>query len=427
MDSDGPDRRIPTLRAPASMVFMKERTSLMRQRRTFLAVNGSVFLFMLGVGAVVPLLPGIVAGLAGTPSAAGYLASAFAVSYIALQVPMGRLADRWGFRPFIALGYGLCGLSGILYFFGGSLPAILSGRLLQGAGEAPVWALAPALLALRNPASKGRIIGTFNASLHLGLTLGPLLGLLMWHFGWQRSAFLFFAGVSAASALLVALFAEDRDPAPEKKTAAERIDFRKAAALVKGGAMPAVLAGVVLYGAGYGLFVTTVPAFLIGAKGLSQGAVFFFFSLYYIAIGATQAVAGALSDRRGRERFLAAGMAGAAAGLALFPGFDRWAVLGPLLLAGLGFGTFHVASMAWLNDRAALSLKGTISGLYYLAWGIGFFAGPPLTGKLGDALGYRTAFAVFAALLLFEGAVLSRMRCDEGEGTAKERPAPLSS
>lgn len=235
---------------------------------------------MLGVGAVVPLLPGIVAGLAGTPSAAGYLASAFAVSYVALQVPLGRLADRRGFRPFIALGYGLCGVSGILYFFGESLPAILFGRLLQGAGEAPVWALAPALLALRNPASKGKIIGTFNASLHLGLTLGPLLGLLMWNFGWRQSAFLFFSGMSAASALLVALFAEDRDPVPEEKTAAEKIDFRKAAAIARSGAVPSVLAGVVLYGAGYGLFVTTVPAFLIGVKGLSQGAVFFFFSLY---------------------------------------------------------------------------------------------------------------------------------------------------
>lgn len=399
----------------------------MRKRRTFLAVNGSVFLFMLGVGAVVPLLPGIVAGLAGTPSAAGYLASAFAVSYVALQVPLGRLADRRGFRPFIALGYGLCGVSGILYFFGESLPAILFGRLLQGAGEAPVWALAPALLALRNPASKGKIIGTFNASLHLGLTLGPLLGLLMWNFGWRQSAFLFFSGMSAASALLVALFAEDRDPVPEEKTAAEKIDFRKAAAIARSGAVPSVLAGVVLYGAGYGLFVTTVPAFLIGVKGLSQGAVFFFFSLYYVAIGATQAVAGALSDRRGRKLFLAAGMTAAAAGLVFFPGFDRWAVLAPLLLAGLGFGTFHVASMAWLNERAALSLKGTVSGLYYLAWGIGFFAGPPMIGKLGDALGYWTAFAVFAALLFFEGTILSRMRHDEGEGAVQERPASLSS
>jgi MFS family permease len=399
----------------------------MRERRTFLAVNGSVFLFMLGVGMVVPILPGIVAGLAGTPSAAGYLASAFAVSYVALQVPVGRLADRWGFRPFIALGYGLCGVSGILYFFGGSLPAILFGRLLQGAGEAPVWALAPALLALRNPASKGKIIGTFNASLHLGLTLGPLLGLLMWSFGWRQSAFLFFSGVSAASALLVALFAEDRDPVPTEKTATEKTDFRKAAAFAAGGPVSAVLAGVVLYGAGYGLFVTTVPAFLIDVKGLSQGTIFFFFALYYVAIGVTQSVAGALSDRWGRKRFLAAGMAAAASGLAFFPGFDRAAVMAPLLVAGLGFGTFHVTSMAWMNERAAPSLKGTISGLYYLAWGIGYFSGPPLIGKLGDVFGYGTAFAVFAALLLLEGAVLSRMRHPRGEEASEGRPAPLSS
>jgi hypothetical protein len=41
------------------------------------------------------------------------------------------------------------------------------GRFLQGIGEMPIWALAPAMLSLQYADTKGKVIGLYNVSLHL--------------------------------------------------------------------------------------------------------------------------------------------------------------------------------------------------------------------------------------------------------------------
>ncbi len=53
---------------------------------------------MLGVGMIVAVLPQMILDLTGDSSKVGFLASAFALSYIALQVPIGNLSDKYGFR-----------------------------------------------------------------------------------------------------------------------------------------------------------------------------------------------------------------------------------------------------------------------------------------------------------------------------------------
>jgi len=61
--------------------------------------------------------------------------------------------------------------------------------------------------------------------------------------------------------------------------------------------------------------------------------------------------------------------------------------------------------MAFLNEVVPNSLKGTISGAYYLFWGIGFFFGPIIIGQIiksGLSLGYQ----LFSAFLLIEALIL---------------------
>jgi MFS family permease len=178
----------------------------MFRHSSMIAMNLAVFLLMLGVGMIMALLPQRIIDLSGSASEVGYLASAFALSYLFLQVPMGRLADRYGFKLFLVLGYLLCALTGLLYFAADSPKVIFLGRLLQGAGEAPIWALAPALLSLLYPAARGRTIGMYNASLHLGLTAGPLLGILVAPARAENQAFLFFAAVCLTGAAILFFF-----------------------------------------------------------------------------------------------------------------------------------------------------------------------------------------------------------------------------
>jgi len=151
----------------------------MRRYQSLLALNVSVFLLMVGVGMIVALLPQRIMDLSHSVAAVGYLAAAFALSYVLLQIPVGKLADKVGCKLPLLVGYGLCGITGLLYYGADTTTLIFLGRFLQGIGEVPIWALAPALLSLQYANTKGRAIGIYNASFHLGLSVGPLLGMLL--------------------------------------------------------------------------------------------------------------------------------------------------------------------------------------------------------------------------------------------------------
>jgi MFS family permease len=115
----------------------------------------AVFLVMTGMGMAVSVLPDRYLEVSGAPRSAGWLASIFAVAYMLFQLPAGRLADRHGFRPTLAAGCLLIAASAALYALAASPAAIYLGRFIQGAGEAPVWAAAPALLGRLHPRRPG--------------------------------------------------------------------------------------------------------------------------------------------------------------------------------------------------------------------------------------------------------------------------------
>jgi MFS family permease len=377
----------------------------MSRSRSLIALNASAFLLMLGVGMIVALLPQRIMDLSRSVSSVGYLASAFAVTYVATQVPIGGLADRIGFKILLTLGYALCGLTGLLYYGAGSSTLIFLGRSLQGLAEVPVWALAPALLSLQYAQAKGKAIGMYNASFHLGLSGGPLLGMLLVPMlGDDHPAFLFYALVGFAGAVMIHVFVEN--PRSSEGPVVERFDVKALLPLVTDRVTLVVLAGIALYGAGYGLAVTMIPAFLISAKGFDQAAISLCFSLFYIAISLAQLVAGPFSDKKGRQGLMVGGLALAAGGLAWFSPLQPPWIQVSLTLASLGLGVFCVASLAFLNERVSDSLKGTISGAYYLFWGVGYFLGPLAAGELGRWVELSAGFYLLAGLLGIEGVLL---------------------
>jgi MFS family permease len=374
-----------------------------KNKKTFIGLNLSVFMMMLGVGMIMALLPKRIIVLTGSGATVGYLASAFAISYIILQVPLGNLSDRYGFKFFLFLGYLVCFITGVMYYFSNHANLYFLGRVFQGIGEAPIWALAPALLSIKYPGSKGKVIGIYNASIHIGLTIGPLLGILLSNYLIGNKPFLFYAGVCLIGALILWFSVEkvNHDEFKEKQT----INFRNIIELVTTRNSLAALFGITLYGAGYGIFLTTIPSFLIINKNFNQTFVGIFFSLFYIAISISQIITGALSDKMGRKIFMIAGLLTASFGIAIFSELNQPLISVVLTIVSLGLGVFYLSSMAFLNEVVSNSLKGTISGAYYLFWGIGFFFGPIIIGQIaksGSSLGYQ----LFSAFLLIEALIL---------------------
>ena len=102
-------------------------------------------------------------------------------------------------------------------------------------------------------------------------------------------------------------------------------------------------------------------------------------------------------------------------GLALFPAFGQPWMYVLLTTAGLGLGVFCVSSMAFLNQAVPDSLKGTVSGAYYLSWGAGYFLGPLAAGRMSTSVGFEAVFRLLAALLVLESGALALAQWRERE------------
>lgn len=372
----------------------------MARYRAAIALNCSVFLLMVGVGVTVALLPRRVIALSGSFADVGCLASAFALPFVLLQFPIGRLADRYGFRAFLMAGYTCCCLSGLVYCFAESPISILAGRVLQGTGEAPLWALAPAFLSIQYPQNKGKAIGMYNASIHLGLTVGSLLGLFTFSVWNGNEAFGILAATSVCGGFLVTLLTGV--PRREISGARERVEERNMKSLLGSRDTWVTLTGIALYGCGYGIFLTVVPMCMIQPDSSGGISVGLFYVLFYVSMSMSQFLGGRLSDRTGSTKTMIIGLVTATGCMVLAPGLPGVWLQTVLALASFGLGVFCVSSMVFLNEHVPSSLRGTISGAFYLFWGVGYFIGPMLLGELTDSGGFKLGILIFATLLLGE-------------------------
>ena len=369
-----------------------------------LVLSLAAFLLMLGDGMVLALLPQTVISLANSSSLVGYLASTYAFAQVASQLPIGVFADRWGFKVFVLMGYIVSVIAGLLFYSTNSVTLIFCGRILQGIGEAPILSLAPAVLSLRYPENKGKAIGVYNASIYLGMTVGPFLRVVLFKTWSDNQIFLFYAILCATGAIIIACSMKNK--LKNQNVVKETITIKSFLALTRNPQTLAVLSGIALYGAGFGIFMTIIPAFLILVKGYSQSYINIFFSLFYVAISMAQIVIGCLSDRLGRQVFMVVGMLVAALGLAISSYFDHFALTATLCFSGFGLGTYYLASMAFLNEKVSDGNKGAITGIYYLFWGIGMFWGPLILNSYIEENSYSLGFYIFSEMLIVQAIVL---------------------
>ncbi len=232
-----------------------------------------------------------------------------------------------------------------------------------------------------------------------------LLGIVI-NEAWQgNESFLLFAGMALVGGLLIALFVEN--PRQDGAAAATKVSLTDAISLADNLSNRVVLTGILLYGAGYGVFITLIPAFLISEKNCDHTTVGVFFSLFYIALSLSQVIAGPFSDRKGRKPAMVYGMLVASITVATFFLFDQPWLNGILTTAGLGLGIFCVSSLAYLNERVPDALKGAVSGAFYLAWGAGYFSGPLIVGKLSQFANLQAGFLILAGLFMIEFVALA--------------------
>lgn len=148
-----------------------------------------------------------------------------------------------------------------------------------------------------------------------------------------------------------------------------------------------------------GLFISPINT----STGLGVVALSFALAVGQFVWGAIQPIAGAVADRYGPGRVLAAGMVVLAAGCALTPFMDSslgmTLTLGVLSAAGSGAGSFSVLIGA-ASRRLDAAQRGQAAGVINAGGSLGQFVFAPLAQKLISTIGWMGAMYAMAAASL---------------------------
>ncbi|MHA6627543.1 MFS transporter [Pseudonocardia sichuanensis] len=157
-------------------------------------------------------------------------------------------------------------------------------------------------------------------------------------------------------------------------------------------------AGVVVVGAQAFVLAPLLPDI---AAGLGTGAAEAgrALSAYGIGIVASALVLGRRLDGVPRRTVLLAGMGALAVATAGSALAGHWAVLAlAQLVGGVGVGVVLPATYALTTELAPPGAAARATGRVLTGWSIALVAGVPLATVLGDAVGWRAAFAALAGL-----------------------------
>ena len=143
-----------------------------------------VFIDMLGIGLIVPVLPGLLEEVTGlgidrTAQIGGWLLFAYALMQFTFAPVIGGLSDRFGRRPVLLVTLFILGIDYAIMAWAPTLFWLFVARILSGIMGAS-WAAANSCIAdVAGPAERGKYFGIMGAAGAGGFVIGPAIGGLL--------------------------------------------------------------------------------------------------------------------------------------------------------------------------------------------------------------------------------------------------------
>ncbi|MEV7595916.1 MFS transporter [Kitasatospora sp. NPDC089797] len=182
-------------------------------RPTVVAVAAAGVMLPFSVTGAAVALPSMAARLGSSVGAAQWMLNAFNLTFAALPLAAGGLADRLGRRRVLLTGIALVGGMSLLVALAPSMAVADAARAVQGCGAAAVLASGAAVLAHSTSGRRRQLaFGVLGTSFGTGLALGPpVAGALVGAAGW-RSVFLLVAALAVPAWLCATRAPESRNP-----------------------------------------------------------------------------------------------------------------------------------------------------------------------------------------------------------------------
>jgi EmrB/QacA subfamily drug resistance transporter len=416
---------------------------------TLAAVAFGLFMIMLDNTVVNVALPSIQRDLGADLSSLEWIVTGYALTFAALMLIGGKLADAYGRRLIFVVGIAIFTASSLACGLAASEDMLIGARIVQGVGAALMNPATLSIIAATfPPRQRGTAIGIWAGVSALALAIGPLVGgLLTEHVGWQ---WIFFVNIPvgilgiAASLLLIA---ESKDSThvrldiPGLLTSALGL-FSLTYGLIEansyGWGSARIVGAFVVAAVSLAVFVQlerrqrapmldltlfrngtyTGANLVVLLVALAMFGVFFFVSLYmqnilgYSAVQAGAAflpmtilivlvapIAGRTSDRVGSRWLMTSGMTLLAMQLVYFsqlgPDATFWNLLPGMLIGGVGMSLTMTPSAAAATRAVPVDKAGVGSAVLNACRQVGGSVGIALMGAIvaGAAGGRRTVDA----------------------------------
>jgi MFS family permease len=364
---------------------------------------------------VVPLIGTEEFGIASTTLVVSFIVS-FGVVKALANLVSGQLADRWGRKRVLVLGW-LFGLPvPFMIIWAPSWSWVIAANALLGVSQGFAWSMTVIMkIDLVGPRGRGLAVGLneFAGYLAVGVT-AFLTGYLAGQYGLRPVPIYLGVGYAVAGAALSILLVRDTRDHVRLETAnhareASPLTFREVFALTSlrdrnlFAASQAGLVNNLNDGMSWGIF----PLFF-AANGLGVERIGILKAAYPVVWGLLQVATGPLSDRWGRKGLIVAGMWVQAAALLLTAAtreFGWWLVAS--LFLGLGTAMVYPSLIAAVSDASHPSWRARSLSVYRFWRDLGYAIGALSAGLIADFFGLAWAIGSIAALTFASGTLVA--------------------
>jgi ACS family D-galactonate transporter-like MFS transporter len=430
--SERADGEKPPANAPSAVALFVRPASRIRYRILLVlcAMYFIAYVDRVNVSVAAPLVR---KELGLTPTQLGFVFSAFAYPYAAMQVFGGWLSDRLGPRRVLAALSVVWAIGTILTGLSGGLATLVAVRVLVGIGEGGAFPAATRALASWMPTrERGFAQGITHSAARLGGAVAPPVVLaIAAAYGWRRSFVVLGLGSLVWTALWLLSF-QDRPELHRRVTPSELAEIRETSAPSPSAgtararvatpwrrilrAMAVVTLVDFCYGWSLWVFLTWLPSYLADARGFRPNEMGLMAALPLLAGVVGDTLGGVVSDaiykRTGRlalarRALLLVGLLGAL--VFMVPAITTTSAIAAVWGLSLAFFFLELTNaVLWtLPLDIAGDFAGTAGGIMNTGFGVAGMISPVVFGWLIERTGgYRASFAVSVGLLAV-GAVAS--------------------
>lgn len=341
--------------------------------------------------------------------------TAFAMFYVAMGIPIARIADRVNRRNLIAAAVALWSAMTALSGFAANIWHLTLARVGVGIGEAGCSPPAHSLISdYFPPERRSTAIGIYTVGISIGIMIAYLAGgWVAQNIGWREAFFI--VGVPG---LLLAVVVGTTVQEPPRGMSEKKIDHGKSSTMLEVAKFLLHRRSFIHIAVGSGLAafmgyasITFFPSFLVRTHGLPISEIGFYLGLIYgIAGGLGFAGGGYIADHLGKvdKRASLNGVAWAALASVVFA-IPVYLLANPyvamlLYIVPVFFSNFYLATtFAQVQSMVGLRMRAVASAFVLLILniiGLGF--GPQVTGILSDwlAVAYNNESMRYSLLLL---------------------------